>query len=372
MPALPAPALRAERAHARQVAPGVVHRSYAIDRGPWSVQVLDVDRSACWMPVAVKGAATAAGRAPVLPLLAARSAIGGVNADFFLFAPSAGVPVSAHVENGVVLAGPGPRPVLAVRADGSIHLGVLPLHGAIVAGRDTIALEAWNRPATGVALFDRHWGARTDSAPARLFVHLQGPSDAPGAPAWAAVAAVRDGVDAASIESGRWVVAVGAATSPAGRARLAALRPGVDSVRVWAALGQGAVREAVGGHPMLVRDGRVLTDVDSAGNAGFRGVNPRTAVGLADGGRRLFLVTVDGRQPGFSVGISLRDLAELMRELGATDALNLDGGGSTTLVVADSMGGTLRIANRPSDATGPRAVGNALGVVRGCAGRVAS
>jgi exopolysaccharide biosynthesis protein len=124
-------------------------------------------------------------------------------------------------------------------------------------------------------------------------------------------------------------------------------------------------REAVGGHPMLVRAGEVVADVDTVGNAGFRGPNPRTAVGLAAGGRRLLLVTVDGRQPNHSVGISLRDLAELMRELGATDALNLDGGGSTTMVVTDSAG-ALRVVNRPSDAGGPRAVGNALGVVRGC------
>ena len=59
---------------------------------------------------------------------------------------------------------------------------------------------------------------------------------------------------------------------------------------------------------------------------------PRTALGIrADGS--LLLVTVNGRNPGISVGMTLEELAELMIELGAVDAMNLDGGGSTTMVI---------------------------------------
>ena len=95
--------------------------------------------------------------------------------------------------------------------------------------------------------------------------------------------------------------------------------------------------------------------------------HPRTAVGIARGGRRLLLVVVDGRQKGYSDGMTLRELAGLIRELGARDALNLDGGGSTTLVYSDpENAGALRIANRPSDAEGERPVGDALAIVRGC------
>jgi exopolysaccharide biosynthesis protein len=89
-------------------------------------------------------------------------------------------------------------------------------------------------------------------------------------------------------------------------------------------------------------------------------------VGVAGDGRRLLLVTVDGRQPGYSAGMTLRELAALLRSLGARDALNLDGGGSTTFVVAPG-GGEPRIANQPSDSTGERPVGNALAVARTCA-----
>jgi len=127
--------------------------------------------------------------------------------------------------------------------------------------------------------------------------------------------------------------------------------------------------EAVGGRPELVRDSVVLRGVDSEGQASFNvGRNPRTAVGIARHGRRLILVVVDGRQMPYSDGMSLRELANLMLALGARDAINLDGGGSSTLVYADpSSNNTLTIANRPSDKEGERAVGDALAIVE-CSG----
>ena len=76
-------------------------------------------------------------------------------------------------------------------------------------------------------------------------------------------------------------------------------------------------------------------------------------------------MTVDGRQPGYSMGMTLRELAGLMRALGATDAINLDGGGSTAMALRNGMGGAV-LGNHPSDKEGERAVANALVVVRSC------
>ena len=126
--------------------------------------------------------------------------------------------------------------------------------------------------------------------------------------------------------------------------------------------------EALGGRPLLLRDSTVVAAVDTEGGPSFATArHPRTAVGIARDGRRLLLVVVDGRQKSYSDGMTLRELADLMRGLGARDAINLDGGGSTTLVYADpDSSGRLRIANRPSDPTGERPVGDALAIVRGC------
>lgn len=121
--------------------------------------------------------------------------------------------------------------------------------------------------------------------------------------------------------------------------------------------------EAVGGRPVLLRAGAIPARVDSGGTFATSR-HPRTAVGIAREGRRLMLVTVDGRQKPYSDGMTLRETAELMRALGAVDAINLDGGGSTTMVVANGAG-VPSVVNRPSDVR-ERPVGNALAIVRGC------
>jgi hypothetical protein len=128
-------------------------------------------------------------------------------------------------------------------------------------------------------------------------------------------------------------------------------------------------RDAVGGRQMLVRDSLIQPHLDSAGGIAFgRARHPRTSAGVARDGRRLLLAVVDGRQAPYSDGMSLNELAALMQALGARDAINLDGGGSTTMVYADpSSAGALRIANRPSDKEGERAVGDALAIVDRCA-----
>jgi hypothetical protein len=123
--------------------------------------------------------------------------------------------------------------------------------------------------------------------------------------------------------------------------------------------------EAVGGRPVLARDSTVLPQVDSGAASFSTSRHPRTAAGIARGGRRLLLVTVDGRQ-SYSDGMTLRELANVMLALGARAAINLDGGGSTAMVVKSPATGRLTVANRPSDQSGERAVGNALAVVRGC------
>ncbi len=125
-------------------------------------------------------------------------------------------------------------------------------------------------------------------------------------------------------------------------------------------------KNAVGGRAVLVRDSALDAAVDTEGQAGFRERNPRTAAGIARGGRQLILVAVDGREYE-NAGMTLRELADLMLGLGARDAINLDGGGSTTLVYADpDSAGRLRIANHPSDKGGERTVGDALAIVHAC------
>jgi hypothetical protein len=81
--------------------------------------------------------------------------------------------------------------------------------------------------------------------------------------------------------------------------------------------------------------------------------NPRTLAGVTGAGK-LLLVAVDGRQPGYSVGASFEESALIMKALGAEEAVNLDGGGSTGVIVGEEL------LTRPSDATGERPIGDAI------------
>ena len=113
--------------------------------------------------------------------------------------------------------------------------------------------------------------------------------------------------------------------------------------------------DALSAGPLLLRAGaRVLQpDLEAISRVFTEARHPRTAVAARADGSLLF-VTVDGRDPGWSVGMSLAELSDLLLELGAVDAVNLDGGGSTTMVVRGET------VNRPSDPTGERANGDAI------------
>ena len=126
----------------------------------------------------------------------------------------------------------------------------------------------------------------------------------------------------------------------------------------------GRQTDIVSAAPVLLRGGRLAIDAVTEGVLDPRDLNnysfsadrhARTIAGIDRRGR-LLLVTADGI-PGVSEGLTLTEEAKLMRSLGAVDAMNLDGGGSTSFVV---NGTTI---NRTSDAAGPRAVGDSIEVV---------
>jgi len=154
----------------------------------------------------------------------------------------------------------------------------------------------------------------------------------------------------------KWVLSVGnkfsALTENIKTGELLFLRVSINPVNV-------EIFNAVSGGPRILRHGRVSVELKEEGQrSGFdTELHPRTAAGYTQNGQYLFLVVVDGRQPGVSIGTDLYNLARLMMGLGCYEALNLDGGGSSTLVVGN------KIVNRPSEIIGPRPVANALLVI---------
>ncbi|OKL37814.1 phosphodiester glycosidase family protein [Domibacillus mangrovi] len=104
----------------------------------------------------------------------------------------------------------------------------------------------------------------------------------------------------------------------------------------------------IGSGPMLVKDGKVALSMDP-NSARAREKAPRTAVAIDETGDNVAFITVDGRQPGYSTGMSLVEFATYIQSLGYDRALNMDGGGSTTMLARKPGDFTVTIQNKPSD-----------------------
>jgi hypothetical protein len=115
--------------------------------------------------------------------------------------------------------------------------------------------------------------------------------------------------------------------------------------------------QALPGSQLLVKDGKIVFRRPRDDFA------PRTAIALNNTTKKMWLIVVDGRQPGYSVGVRIEEVAHIAWELGAEIAFNLDGGGSSTLVMSDRFGP--RVLNAPYHTRvrmRERYVGNHLGV----------
>jgi hypothetical protein len=115
-----------------------------------------------------------------------------------------------------------------------------------------------------------------------------------------------------------------------------------------------APRTGIAGFTLSLRDGQVTGPTGGD-------LHPRSAIGIADGGRTLWLLVADGREPGVSEGLGMAETAEQLRLLGCSDGIVLDGGGSSVLLV--DRGGGPEVVNEPSDGS-PRPLPVALVVRR--------
>jgi hypothetical protein len=118
------------------------------------------------------------------------------------------------------------------------------------------------------------------------------------------------------------------------------------------------VYNAISGDRWLVRNGKPVSGLDDVTPA------PRTAIGVDNSGEKLIIIVVDGRQPFYSSGATLKELANYLVYYGAENAINLDGGGSSTLVF-EGWFGTSKVINSPIHGHIPgweRPVANHLGI----------
>lgn len=202
-----------------------------------------------------------------------------------------------------------------------------------------------------VAIYDRKWSLNSPGAsPERpdlleMVVNQN------------AIVEIRRGLPSVEIpENGFVVVANGAsADTIANNFQVGDLAPlSITTTPDWS-----TTKMAVTGSAILVKDGSIPAKFSYV-SSDTNGRAPRTAVGSTRSGKELLLVTVDGRQNA-SIGMTLTEMANLMISLGAYNALNLDGGGSTTMVARKHGTNTISMINTPSDGAA-RSVSTAIGV----------
>lgn len=299
---------------------------------------------------------------PVADIAARHHALAAVNGGFFnrtngeplglLKVEGELVSDSTAIKGAVIIRGPadGPPPVVFDQ----------------LAAKMTMTFTAdgrtWTVPIDGVdttrergrlMLYTPSYHADTDTAPTGTEWVLDGRP--------LTVVAVRPGVGRSPIPRTGAVLSFGGTTLPAALGVLAndvvvTLSTGWRSVNGLPASLLDAATDVVGGAGLLRRAGVAASDWKAEGLAAdsFTSVrNPRTIVG-ADAHGQIWLAAVDGREPEYSIGMNFADLERLCDRLQMTDALNLDGGGSTTMVARGV------VVNRPSDPAGPRPVGDAL------------
>jgi len=284
-------------------------------------------------------------RYPLSQLVRTDKAVAGVNADFFDIGDT-GAPLGVGADRQRwLLHAPrsGWNNTFLIDSAGTPRVISDPLYARIVPrGGPSRTITNFNSPVVapnGIGLYTSAWGLTT------------GRRVVDGARRVRQVV-IRDGVvrsNGTTLSPGytiRGSVLIGRGD---GGGRLRDLKVG-RRVRIEKALGTGA-RMAVGGSVQLIRGGKVLTRDNGE-------LHPRTAIGIDRDRRLLHLVVVDGRSESSS-GHTLLQLANLLRSLGDEDALNLDGGGSSTMVANDPAG-VLGVRNNPSDGS-QRKVPNGLG-----------
>jgi phosphodiester glycosidase/flagellar hook capping protein FlgD len=260
------------------------------------------------------------------------------------------------MQSGVLQTPPHPRrSSLGITDEGSLLVERVSMLGQWQGLGPRRALNGLNqRPsASGISLFTPVWGGSTPNASGTVEVTLQPfPPAAPATDLLGLVTAVKTGGGTPIPRDGAVLVARGSAANnlaleaPIGQEMLVrlVLRPN------WA-----AVVDAIGGGPVIVRNGgAVFSAAEEFSNSQINARDPRTAVGQQANGRLVF-VAVDGRQRGYSVGVTSYELGQQLVRLGAVTATALDSGGSTTMAF------DAKLLNRPSDpGRRERAVSDAL------------
>lgn len=339
------------------VHPGVeyAHVDHKIGSDPVKINVLRLDRLKVKLDVVHAGNA-AIGLETTSSIAKRRGAVAAINSGFFRLdkSPFAGDAAGVlMIDRALLSESYADRTAVFIsdRPSTNMGFGRIRTQLNIEAGGRSVPVNGINRErkADEVVVYTDAFGPGTMTAGGGMEIAV----------VKGKVTAVRPAAGNSFVPKGGFVISA----SGAAAVQFSSLKPGDPAVLYSAQLllsDQGnfpldMVDDIVAGVPQLIKAGRVdITWQQEKSSKAFAETrHPRTAVAkLKDG--KFLMVTVDGRQPGVSVGMTLQELAEYLLSLGAVEAVNLDGGGSTTMYLDG------KVANTPSDKEGERKVGDAI------------
>jgi exopolysaccharide biosynthesis protein len=326
-------------------APPAIEYSSARTEEPQSIHWIEVDPTQVQLEAAV-ARDQVLGRETTSSMARRHGASAAVNGGFFVVqGPFAGDFDGLFVWNGRIVSEPvHQRSSFAFCSDGRVWIDAFSLTTRVHLGGTPVGVDGINRHRSKgeVILFSPAFGPTTINRGPELVV------------AEGKIVGVSDG--GSRIPADGFVLALNEVPS--------GVEPGaeVHLEHRLTARGSGQDIESEGcsfvsAGPALIREGRVLEDHEAESSKFGPGFSlkrhPRTGVGIRKDGSLIFVV-VDGRQEGLSVGMTLPELARLLKDNGAYDAYNLDGGGSSTMVVNG------RVVNSPSDEQGERPSSDAI------------
>ena len=350
-------------AHAQEVRsllmPGVTYERQVqfTGYGPVAIHVLTAPRPTgayALRPVLSNGAIV--GRETVSSMqkgLSRDYTVAGVNGD--LFAWEDGRPSSILMRSGAVDHSSNPdRSSLGITADGTLLVDQIRMFGTWRGTSQRRPMDVNHPPgANGATLYTAAWGPATPAGEGTVEATIDPlPPTTTGGDVTGPVVAITRNGNTAIPRTGAVLVTRGTSAqrfleeTPVGTVMAFRILLNPD----W---GSAGVVDAIGGGPVLVRDGKPIFRAGEQFTTDQLARNPRTGIGqLANG--RIVMVVTDGRRRGYSVGMTNFELAQTMVRLGAVTAFALDAGGSSTMAFDGN------VLNRPSDPGGERPVSECL------------
>lgn len=323
-------------------------------KGWWNINLVRVDLTDEYAEI--KGLMSSNGisnRNSVSKLVTDNKAVAGVNGDFFNYKPIPH-PMGTFIEDGEIISSPIERayalPTFYLDSNKKADIAFFDRTMSITSlnSGESVAINLINKAAdfTMVTLLNKHWGAKSfGNRFHEDVVEMVVIDDI--------VTDIRIGQDPIDIPDNGYIITVkGDRKEPL----LANFNIG-DEVKLSMGTTPNLedIKFAIGGGSIILKDG-IVTNT----NINIKGDQPRTGIGITEDGKELLIATIDGRHTSYK-GVSQEIFGAILKDLGAYNAINLDGGGSTTMAVKPVDEQVSKVVNRPSDG-GQRLVPNGVGV----------